>query len=270
MGYPLLQAADILIYRAQHVPVGEDQVPHLEMTREIARRFNYLYGREAGFEEKAQEAVKKLGSKLAKQYIELRNRFQEQGEEEAIEQAHALLDESKNLTLADRERLFGYLEGSRKIILVEPQALLTKDSRMPGLDGQKMSKSYGNTIAIREDADSITKKIRTMPTDPARVRKTDPGDPEKCPVWAFHQIYNDSNTCAWVQDGCKNAKIGCIECKQPVIEAVLREQQPLLERAQTYLDDPTLVRNIIADGSEKARKMAQETMRDVREVMGLG
>lgn len=270
LGYPLLQAADILIYRAQHVPVGEDQVPHLEMTREIARRFNYLYGREADFEEKAQEAVKKLGSKLAKQYIELRNRFQEQGEEEAIEQAHALLDESKNLTLADRERLFGYLEGSRKIILVEPQAMLTENSRMPGLDGQKMSKSYGNTIAIREDADSITKKIRTMPTDPARVRKTDAGDPEKCPVWPFHQIYSDEKTCAWVQDGCKNAKIGCIECKQPVIEAVLREQQPLLERAQVYLDDPTLVRNIIADGSEKARKMAQETMRDVREVMGLG
>ena len=270
LGYPLLQAADILIYRAQHVPVGEDQVPHLEMTREIARRFNYLYGREADFEEKAQEAVKKLGSKLAKQYIELRNRFQEQGEEEAIEQAHALLDESKNLTLADRERLFGYLEGSRKIILVEPQAMLTENSRMPGLDGQKMSKSYGNTIAIREDADSITKKIRTMPTDPARVRKTDAGDPEKCPVWPFHQIYSDEKTCAWVQDGCKNAKIGCIECKQPVIESVLREQQPLLERAQVYLDDPTLVRNIIADGSEKARKMAQETMRDVREVMGLG
>ena len=182
LGYPLLQAADILIYRAQHVPVGEDQVPHLEMTREIARRFNYLYGREPDFEEKAQEAVKKLGSKLAKQYIELRNRFQEQGEEEAIEQAHALLDESKNLTLADRERLFGYLEGSRKIILVEPQAMLTENSRMPGLDGQKMSKSYGNTIAIREDADSITKKIRTMPTDPARVRKTDPDKPKKCPV----------------------------------------------------------------------------------------
>jgi tryptophanyl-tRNA synthetase len=270
LGYPLLQAADILIYRAEHVPVGEDQVPHLEMTREIARRFNYLYGREKGFEEKAQEAVKKLGSKMAKQYTELRNRFQEQGEEEAIEQAHALLDESKNLTLSDRERLFGYLEGSRKIILVEPQALLTKDSRMPGLDGQKMSKSYGNTIAMREDADSITKKIRTMPTDPARVRKTDAGDPEKCPVWSFHQIYSDAPTCAWVQDSCKNAKIGCLECKQPVIESVLREQQPLLERAQTYVDDPSLVRSIIADGSEKARKMAQETMRDVREVMGLG
>ena len=172
--------------------------------------------------------------------------------------------------IIDRERLFGYLEGSRKIILVEPQALLTKESRMPGLDGQKMSKSYGNTIAMRESADSITKKIRTMPTDPARVRKTDPGEPDKCPVWPLHQIYSSDVTCTWVQDSCRGAKIGCLECKQPLIEAVLHEQQPILERAQQYLDDPTLVRNIIADGSEKARKMAQETMRDVREVMGLG
>ena len=270
LGYPLLQAADILIYRAQHVPVGEDQVPHLEMTREVARRFNYLYGREPDFEAKAQEAVKKLGSKMARQYNELRTRFQEQGEAEALEQAHALLDESRSLALADRERLFGYLEGSRKIILAEPQALLTKESRMPGLDGQKMSKSYGNTIAMREDAESITKKIRTMPTDPARVRKTDAGDPEKCPVWAFHKIYSTNDTCMWVQDSCKNAKIGCLECKQPVIDAVIKEQLPILERAQIYMDDPTLVRNIIADGSEQARKMAQETMREVREVMGLG
>ena len=270
LGYPLLQAADILIYRAQHVPVGEDQVPHLEMTREVARRFNYLYGREPDFEAKAQEAVKKLGSKMARQYNELRTRFQEQGEEEALEQAHALLDESRNLALADRERLFGYLEGSRKIILAEPQALLTKESRMPGLDGQKMSKSYGNTIGMREDPESITKKIRTMPTDPARVRKTDPGNPDKCPVWALHQMYSNNETCMWVQDSCRNAKIGCLECKQPVIDAVIKEQLPILERAQIYMDDPTLVRNIIADGSEQARKMAQETMRDVREVMGLG
>lgn len=270
LGYPLLQAADILIYRAQHVPVGEDQVPHLEMTREVARRFNYLYGREIGFEEKAMEAVKKLGSKMARQYNELRTRYQEQGEDEALEQAHALLDEARSLAQIDRERLFGYLEGSRKIILAEPQALLTKESRMPGLDGQKMSKSYGNTIAMRESAESITKKVRTMPTDPARVRKTDAGTPEKCPVWALHQIYSTTNTCAWVQDSCTNAKIGCLECKQPVIDSILREQQPILERAQQYMDDPTLVRNIIADGSEKARKMAQETMRDVREVMGLG
>ena len=269
LGYPLLQAADILIYRANRVPVGEDQVPHIEFTREIARRFNHLFGREPGFEEKARDAVKQLGKKRAKLYEQLRTRYQERGEEDAIEQAHALLDEAQSLSHGDRERLFGYLEGSGKMILVEPDALLTAASRMPGLDGQKMSKSYGNTINLREDPESVTQKIRTMQTDPQRVRRTDPGDPEKCPVWEFHQIYCSDETRAWVREGCKSAGIGCLECKQPLIEAVLREQEPMHERAQTYLDDPQLVRSIIADGCERARKLAQETMRDVREAMGL-
>ncbi|MDP2785148.1 MAG: tryptophan--tRNA ligase [Sulfurimicrobium sp.] len=269
LGYPLLQSADILIYRANKVPVGEDQVPHIEFTREIARRFNHLYGRELGFEERAEAAVKKLGSKRAKLYEELRKRYQEQGDDEALEAAHALLNEQQNLSLGDRERLFGYLEGGGKMILVEPDALLTAASRMPGLDGLKMSKSYNNTITLREDAESVNKKIRTMPTDPARVRRTDPGDPAKCPVWSFHMVYSNDATREWVQQGCKSAGIGCIECKQPVIEAVLREQEPMRERAQMYEDDPTLVRNIIADGCEKARKLANETMRDVREAMGL-
>ena len=269
LGYPLLQAADILIYRADKVPVGEDQVPHIEFTREIGRRFNHLYGREPGFEEKAKEAVKKLGSKRAKMYEELRTAYQERGEADALEQAHALLDEAQSLSHGDRERLFGYLEGGGKMILVEPEALLTEASRMPGLDGQKMSKSYGNTIALREDKESVTKKIRTMQTDPQRVRRTDPGDPDKCPVWQFHLVYSDETTKNWVQQGCRSASIGCLECKQPVIDAVLKEQEPMRERAQIYLDDPQLVRNIIADGCEKARKLAQETMRDVRESMGL-
>ena len=269
LGYPLLQAADILIYRADKVPVGEDQVPHIEFTREVARRFNHLYGREAGFEEKAREAVKKLGSKRAKLYDELRNRFQEKGEADAIEQAHHLLDEAQSLSHGDRERLFGYLEGGGKMILVEPDALLTQASRMPGLDGQKMSKSYGNTIMLREDPETVTKKIRTMQTDPQRVRRTDPGDPEKCPVWQFHQIYSNDEVKAWVQNGCRTAGIGCIECKQPVIEGVLKEQAPMIERANMYTEDPQLVRNIIADGCEKARQLAQETKRDVREAIGL-
>jgi tryptophanyl-tRNA synthetase len=269
LGYPLMQAADILIYRATFVPVGEDQVPHIELTREIARRFNHLYGREPDFEEKAQEAAKKLGSKRAKLYYELRQRFQEQGDEAALEQARALLDDAQNLSMGDRERLYGYLEGSRKLILSEPQALLTEASRLPGLDGQKMSKSYGNTIALREDPESIRKKVRTMPTDPARVRRTDPGDPERCPVWQFHLVYSDQNTQEWVTAGCKSAGIGCLECKAPVAEAIVRELEPMRERAQPYLDDPTLVRNIIADGCDKARKVAQETMRDVRDAMGL-
>jgi tryptophanyl-tRNA synthetase len=269
LGYPLLQAADVLIYRASMVPVGEDQVPHVEMMREIARRFNHLYGREKNFEEKAREAVKKLGSKRAKLYNELRTEYQEQGKDDALEQAKALLDDAQNLSMSDRERLFGYLEGSRKLILVEPQALLTEASRLPGLDGQKMSKSYGNTIALRDDTETVTKKVRTMPTDPARVRRTDAGDPEKCPVWQFHMVYSDTPTKEWVVKGCKSAGIGCLECKQPIVDAILKEQEPMRERAQQYLDDPSLVRAIVADGCDQARKHAQETMRDVREEMGL-
>ena len=269
LGYPLLMSADILIYRATQVPVGEDQIPHIEFTRELARRFNHMYGREPGFEEKAEAAVKKLGSKKAKLYTELRTRFQEQGDDGALESAKSLLDEQQSLSIGDRERLFGYLEGGGKMILSEPQAMLTKASKMPGLDGQKMSKSYNNTITLREDEASVTKKIRTMPTDPARVRRTDCGNPEKCPVWALHQIYSSEDTKQWARQGCTTAGIGCIECKQPVIDGVLEEQKPMRERAQQYLDDPALVRNIIADGCEKARKLAGETMRDVREAMGL-
>ncbi|MEW6314696.1 MAG: tryptophan--tRNA ligase [Pseudomonadota bacterium] len=269
LGYPLLQSADILIYRATFVPVGEDQVPHIEFTREIARRFNHIYGKEIGFEEKAETAVKKMGNKKARLYHELRTRYQEQGDGEALEAAKALLDEQQNLSMGDRERLFGYLEGGGKMILSEPEALLTHASRMPGLDGQKMSKSYNNTISLREDTESVTKKIRVMPTDPARIRRTDPGDPAKCPVWQFHQVYSSEATQEWVQQGCKSAGIGCLECKQPVIDAVLAEQKPMRERAEAYLEDPTLVKSIIADGCEKARKLAQETMRDVRGAMGL-
>jgi len=269
LGYPLLQGADILIYRATLVPVGEDQVPHIEFTREVARRFNHIYGREPGFEERAEAAIKKLGAKRSKVYRELRTRYQEQGDAEALEGGRALIEAAQSLSMGDRERLFGYLEGGGKMILSEPAALLTEASKMPGLDGQKMSKSYNNTITLREDAESVTRKIRTMPTDPARVRRTDPGDPEKCPVWQLHLVYSDEKTKAWVQQGCRTAGIGCLDCKQPVIDAVLKEQEPMRERAQAYMDDPTLVRNIIEDGCDNARKMAIETMRDVREAMGL-
>ncbi len=269
LGYPLLQSADILIYRANRVPVGADQVPHIEFTREIARRFNHVYGREPGFEQKAEAAVKKLGAKRARLYRELRTQFLEQGDAEALEAARALLEKAQNLALGDRERLFGYLEGGGKMILTEPRALLTEASKMPGLDGQKMSKSYDNTVNLRDDPDRIGKKIRTMPTDPARVKRTDPGDPDKCPVWQLHLVYSDGQRKEWVQQGCRSAGIGCLECKQPVIDAVLEELQPMRERAQRYVEDPTLVKSIIADGCEKAQKLAEGTMRDVREVMGL-
>ena len=269
LGYPLLQSADILIYRATQVPVGEDQVPHIEFTREIARRFNHIYGREPDFEEKAKAAIKKLGGKKAKLYDELRTRYQEQGDGEALQSARLLLEEPQSLSMEDRERLFGYLEGGGKMILLEPQAMLTAASKMPGLDGQKMSKSYNNTISLREDEASVSKKIRTMPTDPARIRRTDAGNPDKCPVWQLHQVYSNEDTRNWVQQGCRSAQMGCIECKQPVIDAVLAEQKPMRERARNYLDDPVLVRKIIADGCDKARGLASETMRDVREAMGL-
>lgn len=269
LGYPLLQSSDILIYRANRVPVGEDQAPHIEFTREITRRFNHIYGKEIGFKEKAEEAIKKLGSKKSKVYRELRDRYQEQGDVEALATARSLLNEQQNLSMGNRERLFGYLEGGGKIILTEPEALLTRASKMPGLDGEKMSKSYNNTIGLREDPASVTKKIRTMPTDPARIRRSDPGDPANCPVWQFHKIYSNAKTQDWVQQGCKSAGIGCLECKQPILVMVLAEQEPMHERARMYEEDPTLVRNIIADGCEKADKLAQETMRDVREAMGL-
>ncbi|MDR2239531.1 MAG: tryptophan--tRNA ligase [Zoogloeaceae bacterium] len=269
LGYPLLMSADILIYRADKVPVGEDQIPHVEFTRELARRFNHMYGREPDFEAKARAAVKRLGAERAQEYEALRTRFRQEGDRQARTRAHALLDAASDLPPEDRERLFGFFEGDHKMILVEPGALLTEAAKMPGLDGQKMSKSYENTISLRESADSVTKKIRTMQTDPARVRRTDPGEPARCPVWQFHLVYSDEATRQWVQQGCRSAGIGCIECKHPVIDAVLKEQEPMHERAQTYIDNPALVRDIIDDGCERARKLAGETMRDVREAMGV-
>ncbi len=269
LGYPLLQSADILIYKASMVPVGEDQVAHVELTREIARRFNHLYGCEPGFEEKAEAAVKKMGKKSGKLYRDLRRRYQEQGEHEALEVGRALLEDQHNLALGDRERLYGYLEGSGRIILPEPQALLTPAARMPGLDGRKMSKSYNNTIGLREDPEAVRKKLKTMPTDPARVRRTDPGDPEKCPVWQLHKVYSNEETCGWVQEGCTSAGIGCLDCKQPVIDAVLTEITELQRRAEEYIANPGMVRSIIDEGCEAARDVARDTLDEVRQAIGL-
>jgi len=269
LGYPLLQSADILVYRAGLVPVGEDQVAHVELTREVARRFNHIYGREANFEEHAEAAIKKMGKKHAKLYKQLKKRFQEQGDHEALETAKSLLDEQQNITKIDHERLFGYLEGSGKIILPEPEALLTKASKMPGLDGQKMSKSYENTISLRETPEEIDQKIRKMPTDPARIRLTDSGDPDKCPVWQFHLVYSADDVKNWVKEGCCSAKIGCLECKQPIIEAINAELAPIQERAREFSTNPILVKNIIAEGKEVASDMAKETLLEVRQAIGI-
>lgn len=269
LGYPLLQAADILVYKAGNVPVGEDQVAHVELTREVARRFNHLYGKEPGFEEKAKQAIAKMGKKNAKLYKKLRKEYLEKGDMESLNVAQALLESQQNISIGDRERLFGYLEGTGKIILPEPQALLTQASKMPGLDGQKMSKSYGNTISLREDAKQVESKLRTMPTDPARVRRTDPGDPANCPVWQLHEVYSDNEVQEWVREGCTTAGIGCVECKQPVIEAVQNELKPIQERAREYEQDLATVQSIINDGCEQARDIARDTLEDVRRAMGL-
>ena len=269
LGYPLLQSADIVLYRPLYVPVGEDQVSHLEITREIARRFNHLYGREPGFEEKSERAIKELGGRNSSLYKQLRRKFQESGDTQALERAKALVQSNNRITVADKERLLGYLEGSGVSILPEPQAMLTATPKVPGLDGRKMSKSYGNTIGLREDPDSVARKLRTMQTDPARVRRTDPGEPEKCPVWDLHKIYSDEPTKQWVQQGCRTAGIGCLDCKKPVIDKIVEEVTGMRKRAQEFEENPELVRNIIAEGAEKAREAARATLDDVRRAMHL-
>ncbi len=269
LGYPLLQTADILAYRAGQVPVGADQEAHVEITREIARRFNHVYGREPGFETHAEAAIGKMGKKAATLYRKLRRSYLEKGNEEALDTARALLKEQSNITLGDQERLFGYLEGTGKMILPEPQALLTSTPKVPGLDGQKMSKSYNNAIGLRDTPDAVATKLKRMPTDPARCRRNDPGDPEKCPVWQLHKIYTDKERQQWVQQGCKSAGIGCLDCKRPLIDAVQAELDPIRIEAVELENNPDVVKSIIADGCEAARDEAQETLREVREAMGL-
>jgi tryptophanyl-tRNA synthetase len=269
LGYPLLQSADILLYKPSFVPVGEDQVSHIELSREIARHFNHLYGQEKNFQENTENAITKMGKKQARLYRDLRKRFQETGNEEAFETATALLESQHHLNFGDRERLLGYLTGSSKIILPEPEALLTETPKFPGLDGRKMSKSYNNTISLRETSEDISHKIRTMPTDPARVKRTDPGEPEKCPVWSFHKIYSNTEVKDWVLKGCRSAGIGCLECKQPIVEAIQKEIGEIQERAKGYEENPQLVKHIVAEGCEVAREAAKQTLDEVKEVMGL-
>ncbi len=269
LGYPLLQAADILIYKAKYVPVGEDQASHVELTREAARRFNHLYGREVNFEDKLALTFAKLLPEEVKRFEKSRKKFQETGDLKSLDGATGFVNNDPRLEVSDRERLLGYFKGTGSSILPEPQVLLTQASKLPGLDGAKMSKSYNNAIAIREDRATLESKVRKMPTDPARIKRDDPGKPERCTVWQFHQIYSNETTQAWVQDGCTSARIGCLDCKQPIIEAILHEQQPMLERAQRYIQEPRLVRDIIDAGTERARITARETMNDVRQAMGL-
>ena len=273
LGYPLLQAADILIYKAHYVPVGEDQASHVELTREVARRFNNLYGRAGDFQAQVAAALAKLSKDDARYYEKQRRDFGETGKVEALAKGEAIVAKAARAaagwSMQDSELLLGHLKGSGKTILTEPQVLHTEVTKLPGLDGAKMSKSYGNAIAMREEPAEVERKIRRMPTDPARVHRNDPGNPELCPVWQFHKIYSDAATREWVVKGCTTAGIGCLECKQPVIDAILREQQPWRERAEPYLTNPKQVHWIVVMGTERARTVARDTMKDVRDAMGL-
>lgn len=269
LGYPLLQSADILLYKARHVPVGADQVAHVELTREVARRFNHLFGREPGFQEAVDQAIDKMGKKSARVYVDLRRRYQELGDADALATAQALVRDQSNIILGDKERLLGALEGLGKIILPEPQALLTPAARMPGLDGRKMAKSYGNAISLRDESDVVAEKVRKMPTDTARVRRTDVGEPTRCPVWALHEVYSDESVRTWVAEGCRSAGIGCLECKKPIIDAINAELEPIRQRAADIERNPDMLRSIVAEGCARAREVAEDTMDEVREAMGL-
>ena len=206
LGYPVLQAADILIYKADLVPVGEDQVAHVELTREIARRFNQFYpGR----------------------------------------------------------------SDPPEAVFPEPQPLLTRAAKLPGTDGRKMSKSYGNTILLTDPEPVVRQKLKTMMTDPARVRRTDPGNPDVCPVGDLHKIFSDRDTNARVDAGCRTAGIGCIECKSWAADSLMRILTPMQARRKKYEENPRLAWDILESGSERARKVAAETMAEVREAMGM-
>ena len=230
LGYPLLQAADILVYQADFVPVGQDQVAHVELTREVARRFNLFYGSKPNSVE--------------------------------CEVAEAHSDKEKIVAMAGKPRTYG-------AILPEPQVLLTPSPKLPGTDGRKMSKSYGNTILLTDPEAVVRQKLKTMVTDPARVRRSDPGDPDLCPVGDLHKVFSSPETLEKVYAGCRSAGIGCIECKGWAADAIVAELTPLQERRKQYEGRPGLVRDILYQGSELASARAEQTMQQVRAAMHL-
>ena len=269
LGYGNLMATDILIYRAGKVPVGADQIPHVELTREIARRFNYVYGKEDDFEKHAKQALKKIPKRSASVYSEIRIAYVQNGDSESLERGRALIEEQANLSVLDRERLLGYLEGGFRPILPEPEVLLTKTPSVVGLDGRKMHKSYGNAIQMREDDAIVDDRIRRMTTDPNRVRRKDPGNPSKCPVFELHQMYSTEEVCNWAAHGCRTAGIGCLDCKKPLIDSVIAEQREFRHRAAPYAENPGLVKRMLLEGSERARVIARDTLEDVRSAIGI-
>ena len=242
---------------------------HIEITRQIGRRFNHIYGREPDFEAHALAALKKMDRRASKRYKEFRSDYQERGNQQSLQNARALLAEQSGLSVGDKERLEGYIEGIGRIILPEPQVLLTESPSLPGIDGRKMSKSYGNTVMLAEEPDEIERKVRTMKTDPARRRRRDPGDPDKCPVFDLHRVYSEDACRAWAAEGCRTASIGCIDCKKPLIETVRKELAPIREAAKEYRNNPGFVESVLREGSERAREEAKSTLDDVRAAIGL-
>ena len=256
LGYPLLQAADILLYKPDFVPVGADQVAHVELTREVARRFNSLYPGE--FFTSPEAAPWELSA--------------------ILEKARKLAGESKDSTRTDfsPHQMFEAAQQTKKLspfgvreILPEPQVLLTPSPKLPGLDGRKMSKSYKNHIELSESDDNIRAKLKVMVTDPARVRREDPGNPDVCPVFDLHKVFSSEETQLKAADGCRTASIGCIECKSWVADAIVATIAPIRERRADLARRPSVVHDVLANGKDRAAKRANETLAEAKHAMGI-
>jgi tryptophanyl-tRNA synthetase len=253
LGYPLLQTADILIYQPKFVPVGQDQAAHVELTREVARRFNFLYPKDPRVRSAPIRSATRAEIRAA-------------GKEEEYLREHPGAEPSQGLNY--REGISAQeLWAHESIVLPEPDVLLTPSPKLPGTDGRKMSKSYGNTILLTDPEPELRKKLKTMVTDPARIRRSDPGDPDKCPVGDLHKVFSSPETLAKVYDGCRSAGIGCIECKGWAADAIVQVLQPIQDRRASYTEQRA--KEILEEGSLRAAARAEQTMVEVRAAMQL-
>ena len=262
LGYPLLQSADIMLYKADYVPVGEDQIPHIEFTREIARRFNRFYGNSESFQRRY-EAIT-VEKKTARQLRQSKEQYAKDGDKAIMESALALIE---SLSLSDEDKRVlrsQWLYGGDEILRL-PQSLLAPTPRLPGVDGRKMSKSYNNTINLSDSPAIINKKIAQMQTDPARIRRSDKGNPNHCPVWTLHQTFSDDDTQQWAQAGCVSATIGCVECKKRLAEFINNELSPITQN-RAKIDD-AMVSETLTQGAKRARELAEHTLDAVRQAM---
>ena len=267
LGYPLLQSADILAYRPEQVPVGEDQLPHIEFTREIARRFNHLYGGGDAFQQAVKQLLKTLPAEARTLIENAHRRYRQDGDNATLQKAFAAIA-ALNLPEQAAARLRGYCAYDAEEILPLPEAGLTPAAKLPGVDGRKMSKSYANTIELFESEDSVAKKITRMQTDPARQRRQDKGNPDNCPVWSLHQQFSDDETRQWADSGCRSADIGCVDCKKQLSTGINTALSPIRERRRE-IESSGMVDDIISDGNHRARADATETLNEVRRAMRL-